>query len=154
MAFSAPNEAKDQKKGPKQVRWYQDDVGIRTPTGYLDIHHDAKQQRLIFHADGTAITPFKDINELVKVLLSDTHRVFLEWCQVDTGSYVYFNLGKVIQGLDASTNPHISMDVNLLLLAKESASASSSDEKEARERKLRMLPCPLMWTNPVILTNP
>ena len=36
-------------------------------------------------------------------------------------------------GLDASTNPHISMDVNLLLLSKESASASSSDEKEAED---------------------
>ena len=134
MAFSAPNSAAENQKH-KELRWYENDVGVRTSTGYLSIHHDPKEQRLIFHSDGQAITPFKSAEDLIKVLISKTHRVFLEWCQVETGSYVYFNLGQVIQSVDESEAPHESIDVKLLILdnKKQKNADQGTDEKEADE---------------------
>jgi len=128
MAFSAPKKNKNSEQNKhKQLRWYETAVGCRTPTGYINIQHDTEQHRLIFHSNGMATEEFESAEALVHVLMSKNHRVFLEWCQVDTGSYIYFNLGLLVQSLAASEAVHHSLDVNVLTLQND----HGTDEKQA-----------------------
>eukprot|EP01084_Bolivina_argentea_P185921 320537_1 len=71
-------------------------IGIRTPTGWISIEHNKTKNILIFYCDGMATTPFQNLKQLCTVLMSPTHRIFLEWCQEETGSYMYFDLYKVV----------------------------------------------------------
>eukprot|EP01084_Bolivina_argentea_P090758 163467_1 len=97
----------------KTQRWYGNTVGLRTQHGYLNIEYEKKDNTLIFHCDGLGRKQFENIQQLLNVLKSPDHRIFLEWCQ-ETGSYIYFNLYKIIETLQQ----HESIDVNTLTINK------------------------------------
>lgn len=94
----------------KQAKWYGNVLGIRTPTGYLHLTHDKEKNILLFHANSGGNKSFENLKELINVLSSNDHRIYLEWCQQATGSYVYFDLSAIVQKLQTFT----SFEVNLL----------------------------------------
>eukprot|EP01084_Bolivina_argentea_P252331 423523_1 len=95
----------------KTQRWYGSNVQTLTQHGYLNIEHDQKDNTLVFYSNGSGKS-FTNINELLNVLKSRTHRIFLEWCQQSTGSYIYYDLYKVIEKL----KQYKSIDVNILTI--------------------------------------
>eukprot|EP00483_Globobulimina_turgida_P012554 UN12577 len=78
-------------------RWYGDNIGIRTQYGFLHIEHEKKDNTLIFHSDGLATKQFESVQQLLNVIKSRESRIFLEWCQEANGSYVYYDLYKIIE---------------------------------------------------------
>merc|ERR1712154_250012 len=55
-----------------------------------------------------------DTAALLNVLHSDTHNVYIEWCQPDSGSYLYFDLATVVQTLKIAE----SLDISVLCISK------------------------------------
>eukprot|EP01084_Bolivina_argentea_P061881 113120_1 len=90
--------------------WHGDSVGIKTETGYIHIEHNKKDTSLMFYSDNIDKKQFKNIQQLENVLTSTNHKIFIEWCQLSNGSYIYFDLLKVVQQLQT----YKCINVNLL----------------------------------------